>query len=95
MDIAQALKNFRQSILCHDQSLCDEFIEFLEKPDCFLRANLERHFTASAFVFDPSEKKALLIEHKKLKFWMQPGGHADGDSELYRVAQRNSKKSVR
>ena len=30
----------------------------------------------------------LLIEHRKLGLWLQPGGHADGDLNLLNVARR-------
>ncbi|MCO4760686.1 MAG: NUDIX hydrolase [Myxococcales bacterium] len=33
------------------------------------------HFTASAFVLSPDEAQLLLIRHRKLRRWLQPGGH--------------------
>ena len=33
------------------------------------------HFTASAFVLHPTEPSILLIKHRKLGLWLQPGGH--------------------
>ena len=33
------------------------------------------HFTASAFVLSPRRDQLLLILHKKLGLWLQPGGH--------------------
>lgn len=39
------------------------------------------HFTASAFVLDPSRSSLLLILHKKLGLWLQPGGHVDPTDE--------------
>src|SRR5437762_10909961 len=39
------------------------------------------HFTASAFVLSPDYDEVLLIFHKKLGRWLQPGGHVDaGDA---------------
>jgi 8-oxo-dGTP pyrophosphatase MutT (NUDIX family) len=29
----------------------------------------------------------LLIYHKKLDKWLQPGGHADGEEDLHKVAK--------
>lgn len=34
-------------------------------------------FTVSAFVMHPTEPKLLLIKHKKLGKWLQPGGHIE------------------
>lgn len=47
------------------------------------------HFTASAFVLSPDSKSLLLIFHKKLKMWLQPGGHIEvTDSDLVESARR-------
>ncbi len=35
------------------------------------------HFTASAFITNANRDKLLLIWHKKLQKWLQPGGHID------------------
>ncbi len=44
------------------------------------------HLTGSGFVVDPVERRALLIHHRKLDRWLQPGGHADGEGDLALVA---------
>ncbi len=59
-----------------------------EEPDCFLRSGLPGHLTASAFVLSPNRKAVLLTHHRKLDRWLQLGGHADGDTDLRRVALR-------
>jgi 8-oxo-dGTP pyrophosphatase MutT (NUDIX family) len=41
------------------------------------RNNMTGHLTASALVFDYDCAKVLLIHHKSLKRWLQPGGHLD------------------
>lgn len=46
------------------------------------------HVTASAWVVSQDRKKVLLIHHRKLNRWFQPGGHADGDPDVLRVALR-------
>ena len=35
------------------------------------------HFTASGFVVSPDESSLLLIHHRRLDRWLQPGGHID------------------
>lgn len=62
------------------------FVE--ENPDCLVRSNLAGHLTASAFVIDRERQHLLLIHHKALDRWLQPGGHADGDPDLRAVARR-------
>jgi 8-oxo-dGTP pyrophosphatase MutT (NUDIX family) len=51
--------------------------------DPFHRAHLEPgHFTASGFVLSEDGDSVLLVFHRKLQRWLQPGGHfeaADGD----------------
>lgn len=37
------------------------------------------HATASAFVFDPTLTRTLLVFHGKGRFWVQPGGHLEDD----------------
>lgn len=37
------------------------------------------HVTASAFVLSPDGSSLLLIHHRKLGLWLQPGGHIDDD----------------
>jgi len=58
------------------------------RPDCLLRSSLEGHLTGSAFVLDSERKHLLLIHHRALDRWLQPGGHADGDPDLEAVARR-------
>tara|TARA_B100000029_G_scaffold515641_1_gene623690 strand:+ start:1392 stop:1931 length:540 start_codon:yes stop_codon:yes gene_type:complete len=58
--------------------------------DILDRRSRPGHLTASALVIDPVNRNILLLYHKKLKKWLQPGGHADGDGDLARVALREA-----
>lgn len=70
-----------------------EFATLLRDPvDPFLRARLAGHFTASAWLVDRSRTRVLLTHHRKLGLWLQPGGHADGDRDLCRVALREAEE---
>jgi 8-oxo-dGTP pyrophosphatase MutT (NUDIX family) len=60
----------------------------------FTRASLAGHFTASAFVVSRDGERALLLHHAKLDRWLQPGGHADGDPDLARVALREAEEET-
>jgi 8-oxo-dGTP pyrophosphatase MutT (NUDIX family) len=57
-----------------------------ETPDCFDRVPGRAHLSASAWVLNPARDHVLLVLHRKLGLWLQPGGHADGDPDLLRVA---------
>ena len=34
----------------------------------------------------PGSRLTVLLHHKKLNRWLQPGGHADGNGNLFEVA---------
>jgi 8-oxo-dGTP pyrophosphatase MutT (NUDIX family) len=49
------------------------------------------HLTASALVLDASRTHVLLVLHKKVRLWMQPGGHLErGDTSLAQAALREA-----
>lgn len=72
-----------------------EFIALLRDPvDPYLRECLPGHFTASCLLVDRSSARTLLTHHRKLGLWLQPGGHADGDRDLARVALREAEEET-
>lgn len=46
------------------------------------------HFTASAVVFNKEKTKVLFINHKIYDSWGWMGGHMDGLTDFYEVAQK-------
>lgn len=46
------------------------------------------HVTASAWVTTADRRYALLLHHKKLDMWVQPGGHVDPDDQDIIAASR-------
>ena len=58
--------------------------------DCFERSCLPGHITASAWIVSRDRKRFLLTHHRKLERWLQLGGHADGDSDVFAVAVREA-----
>jgi len=53
------------------------------------------HLTASAFVLSPARDAVLLILHKKLQLWLQPGGHIEPDDvSLLAAARREVAEEV-
>ncbi len=58
----------------------------------FRRESLEAHFTGSAWLVSADGQRVLLTHHRKLDRWLQLGGHADGDTDLARVALREAEE---
>jgi 8-oxo-dGTP pyrophosphatase MutT (NUDIX family) len=69
----------------------DPIRRFVEaRADCFERSCREGHITGSAWIASPDGLQALLVRHRKLAAWLQPGGHADGDPDAAAVALREA-----
>ncbi|MCA9772977.1 MAG: NUDIX domain-containing protein, partial [Myxococcales bacterium] len=62
--------------------------------DCFERNCWAGHVTGSAWVTTPDRRRALLVHHRKLGRWLQPGGHADGESLIEQVALREAREET-
>ena len=73
----------------------DLFLALLaEGGEAFRRERLAGHFTASAWVVAADGARTLLTHHRKLGLWLQPGGHADGDTELPRAALKEAEEET-
>jgi 8-oxo-dGTP pyrophosphatase MutT (NUDIX family) len=62
--------------------------------DVFNREHLPAHVTGSAWVVSPDFTQALILHHVKQDQWFQPGGHADGDNDVLRVALRETSEET-
>jgi 8-oxo-dGTP pyrophosphatase MutT (NUDIX family) len=72
-----------------------EMLAFLDQhPDALMRTCLEGHLTGSALVVEAGTHRAAVLFHAKLRKWLQPGGHADGDGDLARVARREAEEET-
>ncbi|MDR2576974.1 MAG: NUDIX domain-containing protein [Puniceicoccales bacterium] len=40
---------------------------------------MSRHFSARAYVYDPKRQRILLLKHRQLDIWVEPGGHVDAN----------------
>ena len=60
-------------------------------PDGMWKACRDGHITASAMVIDPSRGRVLLTLHRKLRIWLQMGGHCEPeDASLAASALREA-----
>jgi len=62
--------------------------------DCFTRSLTTGHITASAWILDTTRESALLVHHRKLNRWLQPGGHADGQEDVIAVAMKEAEEET-
>ncbi|MBT3162068.1 NUDIX hydrolase [Streptomyces sp. Vc74B-19] len=72
--------------------LRDAYLEHLAAhPDGLWKACGAGHVTASALVVDPERGRVLLTLHRKLRMWLQMGGHCEpGDATLAAAALREA-----
>ncbi|MEO1497485.1 MAG: NUDIX hydrolase [Planctomycetota bacterium] len=75
-DEAAVVRRIRSLVMAHE--------------DCFERICRPGHITGSAWVISADGERHLLLHHRKLNKWLQPGGHADGDPDVARVALREA-----
>jgi 8-oxo-dGTP pyrophosphatase MutT (NUDIX family) len=74
-------------------ALAAQFIDLLDdSADAFVRERLAGHFTGSAWLVSADGARALLMHHRKLQRWLQPGGHADGERDLAAVALKEAQE---
>jgi 8-oxo-dGTP pyrophosphatase MutT (NUDIX family) len=92
----------------HDEEAVSRFRSFLERADPFRRGDPDGHVTASAVVahpvnvagtglglHPPPHFRFLLVFHRKLDRWLQPGGHVeDGDPSVFDAALREAREET-
>ena len=70
--------------------------EFLSaSPETFLRPNPAGHVTASAVLAREPGPEFLLLWHRKLARWLQPGGHVEAsDDSVFAAALREAREET-
>ena len=63
-------------------------IDFINAHENIFDRETPVHVTGSTWVVSRDREQILLVHHRKLNQWFQPGGHADGDTDILRVAMR-------
>lgn len=90
--LAEAFRHYRDQWPT-EAATVDLFSRFLNShADVFERRHAPGHFTGSAWLVSADGQQVLLTHHRKLDRWLQLGGHADGDTDIARVALREAEE---
>lgn len=82
-DLLAKLRHYRDQFPA-EQDVVDRLIGFVEShPDCFERSLAVGHITGSAWLVNQAGTHVLLTHHRKLNAWLQLGGHADGNTDIF------------
>jgi 8-oxo-dGTP pyrophosphatase MutT (NUDIX family) len=79
-----------------ERAMRDRLAAFLADygPAAFARTTAVGHITASAWIVDPARTQTVLLHHRKLDRWLQPGGHIDGDPDVRGAALREAREEL-
>ncbi|GHK00909.1 NUDIX hydrolase [Streptomyces sp. NPDC003753] len=71
------------------EELRQAYLDHLQAhPDGMWKSCADGHITASALVIDPEHGRVLLTLHKKIRMWLQMGGHCEPDDVTLADAAR-------
>ena len=94
LQLLHALNNYKSSF-DEEKAFIPRFTSLLTNfSNCYSRSLLTGHITASAWIVDEIATSALLVHHKKLNRWLQPGGHADAEENIILVATKEAKEET-
>lgn len=70
-------------------------IDFVKQhTDCFERSCIPGHITGSSWLLNRLGTHVLLLHHRKLNIWVQPGGHCDGETDVLQSALREAQEET-
>lgn len=76
-----------------EREVAEQFLALLEDPaNPFVRERLEGHLTGGVWLVSGDGRRILMTHHRKLDRWLQLGGHADGDTDMARVALKEAEE---
>ncbi|MEW5754925.1 MAG: NUDIX hydrolase [Pseudomonadota bacterium] len=88
--LLQLLSTYRTPFI-EEAAMAERTRQFvLQHDNCFDRSLAPGHVTGSAWVLNPARTHVLMLHHRKLDRWLQPGGHADGDPDILRVVLKET-----
>jgi len=90
--IAEFLKIYLEHFPMETETtkLFSEYLSRTESNELFTRKNFDGHITTSAFIINEGHSELLLLKHRSLNKWLQPGGHFEGDDSLLASALREA-----
>lgn len=86
-------KQLEDYVPFNEQESCDRQVILRclrSQPHVFERQNELAHFTASAWIVNRDRTKVLMAYHNIMQSWAWLGGHADGETDLLKVAMREA-----
>jgi 8-oxo-dGTP pyrophosphatase MutT (NUDIX family) len=95
-ELIASLLRYRAHAKAEQRTQTDRIIDFIRSCDApWRRSMLQGHLTASAWIVDAASENALLVHHKKLDKWLQPGGHIDDeDASFLDAALREAREET-
>ncbi len=95
-DLAALVRAYREDPLHADERpTIDRYLTFISaRGDCFSRSSLAGHVTGSAFVVNEALDTLLLVHHRKLNKWLQPGGHCERGESALMAALREAREET-
>lgn len=92
IEVLKLLQNYNPFDL-EEVKFKQDLLLFINKyENCFERSLEIGHITASAWLLNKDQSKALLMHHRKLNRWFQLGGHCDGNSDVLAVAIKEAQE---
>ena len=72
-----------------------QFRQFLsETGNAYDRSNLLGHIVADAWIVNPQRDQVVLLEHPLNNTWLAPGGHCDGNPDVFASAVREAEEET-
>lgn len=89
-ELIRAIENYRPACAQEEADRAVMLNWLRRGRDVLVRENRVAHFTASAWIVNPSRKRVLMVYHNIYDSWAWTGGHADGEADLLSVALREA-----
>ena len=88
-DLLNLLAQYRP-VFVEESAFVDRSRRMIMQDEKIFDREQPMHVTGSAWVVNPSRSRVFMVHHGKLHEWFQPGGHADGDPDVLRVALKEA-----
>ncbi len=95
MDFRKAIEKYIPSNQqeLNDKRIILDYINYFHE-NILTRKNEIAHMTSSGVILNKSLNKMLMVYHNIYDTWTWTGGHADGDSNMLRVAIKEAKEET-